>query len=97
MWVRRIKGMKAQETLYVNEFTNGILDPEQEMLVPVKDGGFYMKTPDNSIHNPVVTFAPHDLVGTVARLRPFLGQLGCYGNLVLNLLIEIFPILRQNI
>jgi formamidase len=41
-----------------------------------KDGRIYMKTPDNSIQNPVVTFAPHDLVGTVARLRPFLGQLG---------------------
>lgn len=36
----------------------------------------YMNTPENSIQNPIVTFAPHDLVGTVARLRPFLGQLG---------------------
>ncbi|WP_257958374.1 hypothetical protein [Bacillus sp. V3-13] len=30
--------MKAQQTVYVNEFTNGILDPEQEMLGPVKVG-----------------------------------------------------------
>lgn len=36
----------------------------------------YMNTPENSIKNPVVTFAPHDLVGAMARLRPFLGQLG---------------------
>lgn len=36
----------------------------------------YMNTPEHSIQNPVVTFAPHDIVGTMARLRPFLGQLG---------------------
>lgn len=41
-----------------------------------KDGKTYMATPENSIQNPIVTFAPHDLVGTVARIRPFLGQLG---------------------
>ncbi|WP_070119586.1 acetamidase/formamidase family protein [Bacillus marinisedimentorum] len=40
------------------------------------DGRTFMSTPENSVQNPVVTFAPHDLVGTVARLRPFLGQLG---------------------
>ncbi|PTQ57263.1 MAG: hypothetical protein BSOLF_2028 [Candidatus Carbobacillus altaicus] len=39
-------------------------------------GRFYMKTPENSIQNPVVTLAPHDLVGTMARVRPFLGQFG---------------------
>jgi acetamidase/formamidase len=32
--------------------------------------------PENSIQNPILTFAPHDLVGLVARLRPFMGQLG---------------------
>lgn len=36
----------------------------------------YMKTPENSIQNPVVQFAPHHLVGAIARMRPFLGQLG---------------------
>lgn len=40
------------------------------------DGRNYMATPDNSIQNPIVTFAPHDIVGAVARLRPFLGQIG---------------------
>lgn len=35
-----------------------------------------MATPANSIQNPIVTFAPHDIVGAVARLRPFLGQIG---------------------
>jgi formamidase len=32
--------------------------------------------PPASIQNPILTFAPHDLVGVSARLRPFLGQLG---------------------
>jgi acetamidase/formamidase len=32
--------------------------------------------PENSIQNPILTFAPHDLIGLVARLRPFMGQLG---------------------
>lgn len=41
-----------------------------------KNGRMYMKTPENSVQNPIVTFAPHDLVGTIARMRPFLGQLG---------------------
>ncbi|PLT35791.1 acetamidase/formamidase family protein [Bacillus sp. V5-8f] len=41
-----------------------------------KEGRSYMATPEQSIQNPIVTIAPHDLVGTVARLRPFLGQLG---------------------
>lgn len=41
-----------------------------------QDGKKYMATPENSIQNPIVTFAPNDLVGTIARIRPFLGQLG---------------------
>lgn len=41
-----------------------------------QNGRAYMKTPDASVQNPIVTFAPHDLVGTIARMRPFLGQLG---------------------
>lgn len=32
--------------------------------------------PENSIQNSILTFAPHDLVGLVARMRPFMGQLG---------------------
>ena len=36
----------------------------------------YMCTPENSIQNPVVTFAPHDITGAIARVIPFLGQLG---------------------
>src|SRR6478735_2707757 len=32
--------------------------------------------PDNSVQNPILTFAPSDIVGLVTRMRPFLGQLG---------------------
>ena len=32
--------------------------------------------PDNSTQNPILTFAPHDLVGLATRMRPFLGQIG---------------------
>ena len=36
----------------------------------------WMETPENSIQNPITTLAPNDIVGLVARMRPFLGQLG---------------------
>lgn len=36
----------------------------------------YAALPEKSIQNPILTFAPHDLVALVARLRPFMGQLG---------------------
>jgi formamidase len=32
--------------------------------------------PDRSVQNPILTFAPHDIVGLVTRMRPFLGQIG---------------------
>ncbi len=41
-----------------------------------KEARWYAALPENSIQNPILTFAPHDLVGLVARLRPFMGQLG---------------------
>lgn len=34
------------------------------------NGKAFMKTPDNSIQNPIVTFAPHDIVGAIAKTRP---------------------------
>ena len=30
-----------------------------------------MRTPENSVQNPVVALAPSDLVGVLARMRPF--------------------------
>lgn len=45
-----------------------------EAMAP--DAAKIMALPDTSIQNPVMTFAPADLVGVATRLRPFLGQLG---------------------
>ena len=50
--------------------------PKEAAEQIARDGKNYMATPANSIQNPIVTFAPHDIVGAVARLRPFLGQIG---------------------
>lgn len=36
----------------------------------------YMRIPENSVQHPITTFAPADLIGVMARMRPFLGQLG---------------------
>lgn len=41
-----------------------------------RDAKRFAALPENSIQNPILTFAPHDLVGLVARMRPFMGQLG---------------------
>jgi len=41
-----------------------------------RDARRYAALPERSIQNPILTFAPHDLVGVPVRLRPFLGQLG---------------------
>ncbi len=82
----RCKQCGADVTPFV--FTNGYtiaFDSDRKVGVTLNkqaaekvaaDGKKYMSTPENSVQNPIVMFAPHDLVGTVARLRPFLGQLG---------------------
>lgn len=69
-------------------FTNGytmVFDDEKKIGLTVdkeaaeriaSDGHHYMQTPENSVQNPVVTFAPNDITGALARVRPFLGQLG---------------------
>src|SRR5208283_5820232 len=41
-----------------------------------RDARHFANLPECSIQHSVLLFAPHDLVGTVARMRPFLGQLG---------------------
>ncbi|MCP3761011.1 acetamidase/formamidase family protein [Domibacillus sp. A3M-37] len=54
----------------------GITLPKEQAEQVAENGKFYMNTPENSVQNPIVTFMPHDLTGVVARMRPFLGQLG---------------------
>jgi acetamidase/formamidase len=41
-----------------------------------QDAAYYAALPENSVQHPILTFAPHDLVGVVSRLRPFMGQIG---------------------
>lgn len=69
-------------------FTNGytmVFDPTRRVGVTVnreaaeqiaRDAERYAALPGNSVQHPILVFAPHDIVGLVARLRPFLGQLG---------------------
>ncbi|MCL5677121.1 MAG: acetamidase/formamidase family protein [Firmicutes bacterium] len=54
----------------------GVTLPKEAAERVAYDGRTYMAIPDHSIQNPVVTFAPHDIVGAVSRLRPFMGQIG---------------------
>ena len=69
-------------------FTNGYtmaFDDQRTVAVTVdgeraeefaRDAPRLAALPDNSIQNPILTFAPHDLVGMATRMRPFLGQIG---------------------
>lgn len=41
-----------------------------------KNAKDYMAIPDKSVQNPIVNFAPYDIIGNVSRLQPFIGQLG---------------------
>ena len=70
------------------KFTNGYtiaFDSNRDVGVTLDQGSAekiateantYAAMPENSIQNSILNFAPHDLVGLVGRLRPFMGQLG---------------------
>lgn len=47
--------MKAKQTVLVNTFTNGILDPGREMLGPVMDGGRIMVNTAAGCWGPMIT------------------------------------------
>lgn len=69
-------------------FTNGYtiaFDPGKSLGITLNQAAaediaqqatYFAALPDNSIQNPILIFAPHDLVGLAARMRPFMGQLG---------------------
>ncbi len=59
-----------------NNFSVGVTLDQEAAEQIAWDAKRYAALPENSIQNPILTFAPHDLVGMVARLRPFMGQLG---------------------
>ncbi|MCX6065344.1 MAG: acetamidase/formamidase family protein, partial [Chloroflexi bacterium] len=48
-------GGDSQRTVLVNQFTNGILDPNQPMLGPVKDGGTIIANTAPGCWGPMIT------------------------------------------
>ena len=46
---------KAVDTLLVNRYVNGVLDPEKEMLGPVKDGGHIIAHTAPGCWGPMIT------------------------------------------
>src|SRR3954453_20101624 len=70
------------------KFTNGYtiaFDEQRRVGVTVPkaaaedialDAKHYAALPENSAQNPILAFAPHDIVALATRLRPFMGQLG---------------------
>jgi acetamidase/formamidase len=54
----------------------GVTLPREAAEEIARDAAYYAALPENSVQHPILAFAPHDLVGVVARLRPFMGQLG---------------------
>jgi formamidase len=56
--------------------TIGVTLGKQAAEEIARDAARCAALPDNSVQNPILTFAPHDLVAVATRMRPFLGQLG---------------------
>ena len=54
----------------------GVTLPGERAEDLARDAAHAAALPDNSVQNPILTFAPHDIVGLVTRMRPFLGQIG---------------------
>jgi acetamidase/formamidase len=50
--------------------------PRERAEELARDAARAAALPDGSVQNPILTFAPHDLVSLATRLRPFLGQIG---------------------
>jgi formamidase len=56
--------------------TVGVTVGEEAATKIAHEAKRYAALPDGSIQNPILTFAPHDIVAMATRLRPFMGQLG---------------------
>lgn len=56
--------------------TVGLTMPRETAEAFAREAPRFAALPDNSVQNPILTFAPHDLVAVATRLRPFLGQIG---------------------
>ncbi len=56
--------------------TVGVTVPQEAAERFAREAPRFAALPDNSAQNPILTFAPHDIVALATRLRPFLGQIG---------------------
>jgi acetamidase/formamidase len=54
----------------------GLTVPAQAAAQFASRAAHFAALPDNSVQNPILTFAPHDIVALATRLRPFMGQIG---------------------
>jgi acetamidase/formamidase len=54
----------------------GLTVPQEQAEAFAREAAHFAALPDNSIQNPILTFAPHDIVALATRCRPFMGQLG---------------------
>jgi acetamidase/formamidase len=54
----------------------GVTVPKEAAEGFAREAARYAALPDNSVQNPILGFAPHDIVALATRMRPFLGQLG---------------------
>ncbi len=59
-----------------NNHTLGVTLSQEVAERLAQDARYYAAMPEKSIQNSILTFAPHDLVGLVGRVRAFMGQLG---------------------
>jgi formamidase len=56
--------------------TVGLTVPAEAAETFARDAARFAALPDHSVQNPILTFAPHDIVALATRLRPFMGQIG---------------------
>jgi acetamidase/formamidase len=56
--------------------TVGVTVPRDAAEAFAHEAAQFAALPDKSVQNPILTFAPHDIVALATRLRPFLGQIG---------------------
>ncbi|HTI33304.1 MAG TPA: acetamidase/formamidase family protein [Miltoncostaea sp.] len=54
----------------------GVTLPKDAAEGLAREAARFAALPDNSVQNPILGFAPHDIVALATRMRPFLGQLG---------------------
>ena len=54
----------------------GVTLPREPAEALARDAARAAALPEHSVQNPILAFAPHDIVALATRLRPFLGQLG---------------------